>query len=69
MKLITDNQTIERRSEIDSFDDVTEAEIICLWHSFKATGLSEDQAWNAIVTGMALDMAFARSKNLPQADH
>ncbi|MBI2089178.1 MAG: hypothetical protein HYT78_10605 [Deltaproteobacteria bacterium] len=44
--------------EIDAFENVTEEEILSLWRSFKATGLSEDQAWHAIVTGIALDMAF-----------
>jgi len=55
---------IERRVELDPFENITEAEIISLWEVFKSSGLSADEAWNAIVAGIALDVAFARSKNL-----
>jgi len=41
----------------DLFETVTEEEIIFLWRSIKDRGLSEDEAWQAVVTGMALDMA------------
>ena len=60
---------IERAVEAESFENVSEEEIIFLWRTFKATGLTSDQAWHAIVTGMALDMAFDRSKKLSQAEH
>jgi hypothetical protein len=60
---------IEKSPELDaSFENITEEEIIFLWQSFKSSGLSGDQAWHAIVTGIALDMAFSRSKKLPQID-
>lgn len=55
--------------EQDAFDDVTEQDIILLWRSFKSAGLSGDEAWNAIMTGIALDMAFSRTRNLPQVEH
>lgn len=55
--------------EADPFENVTEEEVISLWRSFKASGLSEDDAWHAIVTGIALDMAFARTRSLRQAEH
>jgi hypothetical protein len=55
---------IERRAEVDPFENITEAEIISLWEVFQSSGLSADDAWNAIVAGIALDVAFARSKNL-----
>jgi hypothetical protein len=48
---------------------VTEEEIIRLWRSIKGRGLSEDEAWQAVVTGIALDMAFAKSKNCSQIEH
>jgi hypothetical protein len=60
---------IERASDAESFDNVSEEEIIFLWRTFKANGLTSDQAWHAIVTGMALDMAFDRSKKVPQVEH
>lgn len=69
LKLISDNQLSQRVSELEAFEDVSEEEIIFLWQSFKSSGLSEDQAWHAIVTGMALDMVFARSKRLRQVEH
>ncbi|HET9915877.1 MAG TPA: hypothetical protein VFQ89_02140 [Candidatus Binatia bacterium] len=53
----------------DLFETVTEEEIIFLWRSFKGRGLSEDQAWQAVVTGMALDMAFAKSRCYAQTEH
>ena len=59
---------IEKTSELDTFENVTEEEILSLWQSFKSGGLSADEAWDAIVTGIALDMAFARSKNLRQVE-
>jgi len=60
---------LDRASEQDAFDDVTEEEIIFLWQSLKSSGLSGDEAWHAVVTGIALDMAFARSKTTKQIDH
>jgi len=51
------------------FESVTEDEIISLWESFRASGLTKDDAWNAIVMGIGLDMAFGRSRSLPKFDH
>jgi hypothetical protein len=53
----------------DIFENVTEEEIIFLWRSIKGKGLSEDEAWQAIVTGIALDMAFAKTKTVKQLEH
>ncbi len=69
MKPMRHSQLIENTSELDSFENVTEEEIISLWRSFKSNGLSGDQAWHVIVTGIALDMAFARSRSLNQVEH
>ena len=60
---------LDRATEQDAFDDVTEEEIIFLWQSLKSGGLSGDEAWHAVVTGIALDMAFARSKTTKQIEH
>jgi hypothetical protein len=54
--------------DAESFDSISEAEIISLWESFKSLGLSEEAAWNAILAGIALDMAFARTKNMPKLE-
>jgi hypothetical protein len=53
----------------DIFENVTEEEIIFLWRSIKGKGLSEDEAWQAIVTGIALDMAFSKTKTVKQLEH
>jgi hypothetical protein len=53
----------------DLFESVTEEEIIYLWRSIKGRGLSEDEAWQAVVTGIALDMAFAKTKTCKQIEH
>jgi len=57
------------REERDSFENVTEEEIISLWRCFRSSGLSWDEAWHAIVAGMALDMAFARSNTVKRLEH
>lgn len=53
----------------DLFESITEEEIIGLWRSIKGRGMSGDQAWQAIVTGIALDMAFAKSHSFKNTDH
>lgn len=62
-------QITPRDYDQDLLEDVSEEEIISLWRSFKASGLSEDAAWNAVVTGIALDMAFSKSKWLRPVIH
>jgi hypothetical protein len=61
--------TLDRERDQDIFESVTEEEIIYLWRSIKGKDLSEDQAWQAIVTGIALDMAFAKTKSAKQLEH
>lgn len=51
------------------FDNITEEEVIYLWRSIKRRGLSEDEAWQAVVIGIALDMAFATSRKLAYTEH
>jgi hypothetical protein len=60
---------LDRERDQDIFESVTEEEIIYLWRSIKGKGLSEDEAWQAIVTGIALDMAFAKTKTTKQLEH
>lgn len=62
------SEVITKAYEEDALEQPTEEEIICLWRSLKASGLVGDEAWHAIVTGIALDMAFARSKSLKRID-
>ncbi len=52
----------------DLFESVTEEEIIYLWRSIKGKGMSGDEAWQAIVTGLALDMAFAKPRSYKQIE-
>jgi hypothetical protein len=60
---------LDQEREQDIFESVTEEEIIYLWRSIKDRGMSEDDAWQAIVTGLALDMAFAKTKACKQIEH
>ena len=62
------SKVIDKAYEDDALEHPTEEEIICLWRSLKSGGLSEDEAWHAVVTGMALDMAFARSKSVRRVE-
>ncbi len=61
--------SLNHERDPDLFDTVTEEEIIYLWRSIKGRGLTEDEAWQAVVTGMALDMAFAKSKSYALTEH
>ena len=58
------NEVLTVKSEDELLEYPTEEEILCVWRSLKSSGISEDEAWHVIVTGIALDRAFARSKNL-----
>lgn len=60
---------VEGEREPDLFESVTEEEIIYLWRSIKGRSLSEDEAWQAIVTGLALDMAFSKTRSCKQLEH
>ncbi len=65
------NQVVAENEQfqVENFDDLTEKDIIILWRSFKLAGLSGDEAWHAIMTGVALDMAFARTRGLSEVEH
>jgi hypothetical protein len=60
--------TFDNEREPDLFESVTEEEIIYLWRSLKGRSLSEDEAWQAIVTGLALDMAFSKNRSCKQVE-
>lgn len=59
----------ELNRDQDLLESVSEEEIIYLWRSIKGHGLSEDEAWQAIVTGIALDMAFAKPRAGREIEH
>ena len=63
------NAILDKERDQDLFESVTEEEIIYLWRSIKGRGISEDEAWHAVVTGLALDMAFAKTKACKQIEH
>jgi hypothetical protein len=69
MTPMTTISALDRERDQDLFESVTEEEIIHLWRSIKGRGLSEDEAWQAVVTGIALDMAFAKSRNSTHIEH
>ncbi len=49
-------------ADLELFENVTEDEILSPWYLLKIDGISQVDAWQAIVTGIALDTVFARSK-------
>jgi hypothetical protein len=59
----------EQERDQEYFDSVTEDEIMYHWRAIRSKGMSDDDAWQAIVTGIALDMAFAKSKISRQIEH
>jgi hypothetical protein len=56
------NFVLDEEREREVFESVTDEEIIYLWRSIKGRGISENEAWNAVVAGLALDVAFAKGK-------
>lgn len=54
--------TSEQERDQEFFDSVTEDEIMYHWRAIKSKSLSDDDAWQAIVTGIALDMGFGYGK-------
>jgi hypothetical protein len=63
------NSVLGEEDDREDFESVTEEEIIYLWRSIKGRGISENEAWNAIVAGFALDVAFAKRKPSMQIEH
>ncbi|OGZ98274.1 MAG: hypothetical protein A3C07_01520 [Candidatus Sungbacteria bacterium RIFCSPHIGHO2_02_FULL_47_11] len=56
--------------EAPDFCDVTEEEIMFLWHSLQTGGhLDENEAWNVVVVGIALDFAFGRISTTANTIH
>jgi len=51
------------------FDSVTDEELIYLWRWIKGRGISAKEAWNVVLTGLALDKAFDKSKTSMQIEH
>lgn len=60
---------LEPENDQEFLDSVTEDEIMRHWRSIKGKHLSDDDAWQAIVTSIALDMAFAKGKSCRQTEH
>ncbi len=59
-------ETTGNTDSLDTFGPPTEREIIGLWHSFRSAGLSDKQAWDAILAGIALDAAFSDGRSRPR---
>jgi hypothetical protein len=54
------NSLVDKERDQIAFETVTDEEIIYLWRSIKGRVISEDEAWKAVLTGLALDFAFAK---------
>ena len=61
MKILKQPSPLETGRDTDAFESVTEEEIISLWRCFRSSGLSGDEAWYAVVAGMALGRALKSS--------
>ena len=61
-------QTLRKSPALDGFETPTLDEIVCLWQSFRATGLEAEEAWNAIVAGLALEIAFPRRPGMTRIE-
>ena len=59
-------ETTGNTDSLESFGPPTEGEIIGLWYSFRSAGLSDKQAWDAILAGIALDAAFSDGRSRPR---
>ena len=56
------NSVLDEESGREVFESVTDEEILYLWRSIKGRSISENDAWNAVMAGLALDVAFANGK-------
>ncbi len=56
------NSVLDEEREREVFESVTDEEILYLWRSIKGRSISENDAWNAVMAGLALDVAFAKGK-------
>ena len=62
------NSVLDEERDQELFDSVTDEEIIYLWRWIKGRGISADEAWNVVLTGIALDIAFTTSKTCMQIE-
>ena len=62
-------QTLRKSPALDGFDTPTLDEIVCLWQAFRSNGLEAEEAWNAIVAGLALEIAFPRRPGVTRIEH
>ncbi len=56
------NSVLDEESGREVFESVTDEEILYPWRSIKGRSISENDAWNAVMAGLALDVAFAKGK-------
>jgi len=56
------NSVLDEQRDREIFESVTDEEILYLWRSIKGRSISENDAWNAVMAGLALDVAFAKGK-------
>jgi hypothetical protein len=63
------NSVLDEERDREVFESVTDEEIIYLWRSIKGCGISGNEAWNAVMAGLALDMAFAKGKPSMQIEN
>ncbi len=56
------NSMLDEERDREVFESVTEEEILYLWRSIKGRSISDNDAWNAVMAGLALDVAFAKGK-------
>ena len=56
------NSVLDEERDREVFESVTEEEILYLWRSIKGRSISDNDAWNAVMAGLAFDVAFAKGK-------
>jgi len=69
MMTINTNSMLAEEFGQEFFDSVTDEELIYLWRWIKGRGISANEAWNVVLTGLALDKAFDKSKTCMQIEH
>ena len=69
MMTINTNSMFDEECGQEFFDSVTDEELIYLWRWIKGRGISENEAWNVVLTGLALDKASDKSKTSMQIEH
>jgi len=60
---------LDKEGGQELFDNVTDEELIYLWRCIKGRGVPANEAWNVVLSRLALDMAFVQHRQFCCSKH